>query len=128
MIMLNLDLMWTGSSVCEGGSGGIQAIKSIAEDSVDLSLPPVWNAVSAHFDLLTWTRPTAESSFKGQKPFKNSTDRIFKNNFVCKSLSWWIEKKPCEDSKCNFFSLFTDMGVYAKLRDLYLWCRTHSLP
>lgn len=40
MIMLNLDLMWTGSSVCEGGSGGIQAIKSIAEDSVDLSRAP----------------------------------------------------------------------------------------
>lgn len=60
MIMLNLNLIWTGSSVCEDGSGGIQPIKSIAEDRVDLSRAPVWNAVSAHFDL-TRTRPTAEN-------------------------------------------------------------------
>lgn len=40
------------------GSGEIQAIKSVAEDRADLS---VWRAVSAHSDLPTWTRPTAES-------------------------------------------------------------------
>lgn len=61
MITLNLDLMWTGSSVCEDGSGGIQAIKSIAEDRVDLSRVHMWNAASAHFELLTWTRLTAEN-------------------------------------------------------------------
>ena len=80
MLMLILDLMWTGYSVCEDASGGIRAIKSIAEDRGDLFRATMWNIISAQFEQ-GWRQRIVNGA---RKPFQNCTDRIFKTIFVCK--------------------------------------------